>query len=320
MSTSTPQNPKSAPAGPSAILGELITLTHGAAQAEITTLGAHLRRLREGAREAIVGFGDDLPWGAHGAVLAPWPNRIEDGRYPWAGADLQLPINEIDRNNAIHGLLMWRTWQVEDRGPSSVRLRGDIDPSPGYPFPVSVWVTYTLRRDDAGTTTLDVDVRAENLGLDPAPFGIGFHPWLATGEGGLEQATLSVDATSWHATNERLLPTGEGPIPAELDFSTARPVGQTRLDDAFGGVTFDADGRSWVHLRGADGRTVSAWLSRPLQVWQLCTDPGPSPRPGVAAEPMSCIANAFRSGDDLHTLTRDEPFAAEWGLRLSAAS
>ena len=37
----------------------------------------------------------EVPEAYHGLVLAPWPNRVPDGRWSWAGQELQLPVNEV---------------------------------------------------------------------------------------------------------------------------------------------------------------------------------------------------------------------------------
>lgn len=36
---------------------------------------------------------------------------MADGRYTYAGQTHQLPINEIDRGTALHGLVAFLEWQ-----------------------------------------------------------------------------------------------------------------------------------------------------------------------------------------------------------------
>lgn len=289
-------------------IGDVVTLRSAESRAEFTTVGAHLRSFRIGDRDVIVPFGDDLPWGAHGAVLAPWPNRLDEGRYTWQSATHSVEITEPERNTAIHGLVHTRPWSAQATG-DRVRFALDLPAVAGYPFPLRLSLTYTL----AGHA-LSADFSATNIGTAAAPFGVGFHPWLAAGPGGLERATLEMDTGTWFRTDARLLPIGEEDVPEEFDFRVPRVIGDARLDDAFGAPTFDAAGRSWIRLVGDDGVRVSAWMEEPLTIWQVCTDPGPAPRPGIAAEPMSCPANAFRSGDRLTHLAPGETFRARWGL------
>lgn len=289
-------------------IGRIITLTNGDARAEITSVGAHLRRLQVGERDLILRFSDDLPWGAHGAVLAPWPNRIKDGHYSWGGRDYVLPITESERNTAIHGLVMTAPWQVSATNTTAV-LTTDLAPSQGYPFPLQLQVRYTLSE-----TALDVAFSATNTGTEPAPFGVGFHPWLDLGPQGVEGALLELSAGTWFETDSQLIPIAQSSIPPAFDFSTSRLVGDTNIDDAFGDPMVAADERSWVHVDCADGTRISVWMSAPLTVWQLCTHPGEAPRPGLAVEPMSCPADAFNNRIGLHTLHPGDVFDAHWGL------
>ncbi|MEL6811880.1 MAG: hypothetical protein AAFP76_11135, partial [Bacteroidota bacterium] len=45
-------------------------------------------------------------------VLFPFPNRLEHGLFSHEGEKYQLPINEPERNNAIHGFLNTRKFEV----------------------------------------------------------------------------------------------------------------------------------------------------------------------------------------------------------------
>ena len=289
----------------------------GDQRAVVTEVGAALRHYSVAGREVIVPFdASEMSPAYHGAVLLPWPNRLGDGRYEFDGATHQLPLNEPARRVALHGLASWERWSLAERTASSVALGLDTVPVPGYPFPLRATITYRLTA--AG---LDVELQAVNLGAVDAPYGVGFHPWLSPGSGRLDECLLRIDAGTWVATDDRLLPTGLAPIPERLDFRTARALGATQLDDGFVGATYDDDGRSWVRLTGADGRVAAAWMDGSMGCWQVCTgdaigDPRYD-RSGLAAEPMTCTADAFRTGERLIRLAPDGGHAARWGLQLA---
>lgn len=297
--------------------GTQITLTAGPGEAIVTEVGANLRAFTVAGRDVVVPFGEDeLPPASNGAVLVPWPNRIADGRYSWRGVEYQLPITEPQRGTALHGLVCWERWHIDRQDGASATLSLDTVPVPGYPFPLHVEITYAL--DGAGS--LDVTVTTTSTGTVPAPYGIGFHPWLSPGPGRLDDAVLQLDAASWIPTDHRLLPTGVEPVPQRFDFREPRPLGTTDLDDAFVDATRDADGRSWLRLRGTDGRTAAVWMDESLSCWQMCTgDHVAAPaarRTGLAAEPMTCIADAFRSGERVITLEPGASHTVRWGLML----
>ncbi len=95
-------------------------LTSGDQRAVVTEVGAGLRAYTVGDRDLVDGFPEnEMCTIGRGQLLLPWPNRIEDGQYEFAGRMHQMPINEPARNNALHGLTRWMNWaaieQSEDR-------------------------------------------------------------------------------------------------------------------------------------------------------------------------------------------------------------
>lgn len=303
------------PAGGPIPSGTQYELHHGDQEAVITEVGAALRLYRVGGREVIVPFGADEIAGAfHGAVLVPWPNRLCDGQYSFDGADYQVPLSEPARQTALHGLVVWERWAKVEHCADRVTLQLDLVPTPGYPFALRTTISYELTDED-----LAVTLTTRNLGTRDAPYGVGFHPWLSPGDDALDAATLSLDADSWVPTDDRLLPTGRVPVPDEMDFRVGRQLGDQVLDDAFVDATYH-DGLSWLRLTGSDGRTAAVWMDTSMTSWQVCTGDGIDPpdqrRRGLAAEPMTCIADAFRTGDDLIRLGSGQEHTVRWGLRL----
>ncbi len=68
--------------------------------------------------------------------MAPWPNRIGDGRYTWDGQEIQAPINEVERNTALHGgVVSFQTFEAVSEQADVLELRTEIFASPGYPLP-----------------------------------------------------------------------------------------------------------------------------------------------------------------------------------------
>ena len=66
-----------------------------------------------------------VPTPGRGQVLAPWPNRLEDATYELDGRRHQLPLNERETGNAIHGLVRWAAWSVSAaRGTRAARRAG----------------------------------------------------------------------------------------------------------------------------------------------------------------------------------------------------
>ncbi|HEV3130879.1 MAG TPA: hypothetical protein VGY51_02880, partial [Acidimicrobiales bacterium] len=70
------------PAETTPATGDQWVIGHGHQRAVITEVGATLRTFTVDDRPVIDGFGPgEWSRGGRGQVLAPWPNRLGDGRY-----------------------------------------------------------------------------------------------------------------------------------------------------------------------------------------------------------------------------------------------
>jgi len=75
--------------------------------------------------------------------LIPWPNRLADGRYVFAGEEHQTPLTEPDRRNAIHGLTRWMNWRAVQQDARAV-MGCSSRPQPGYLFTLALEIEYAL--------------------------------------------------------------------------------------------------------------------------------------------------------------------------------
>ena len=157
--------------------GDQFAIGYADAQVQISQVGATLRDFTVGGRNVIDGFAiDERATDGRGQVLAPWPNRLTDGRYRYGDRDCQAPINEVGRHTAIHGLVRWLDWSLVTYDPASVTLSCAVRPQPGYEWQLDLQITYALSQDG-----LAVTCRAFNADREPAPFGARVpslsHPW-----------------------------------------------------------------------------------------------------------------------------------------------
>lgn len=297
-----------------AVSGEQYRISFDDQEAVITQVGAAVREYRVGNRDVFVPFAEtEVNPVSNAAILAPWPNRLRGGKYTFDGADYQVAVTEPDRMNALHGLASWQLWTAIEQTPSSVTMRLDLPAQKGWPFQLRLEATYTL-----GPSGLSVKVTATNIGRKTAPYGIGFHPWLSSGGANLDDCEVQLDATEHVTVDDRLLPTGVEPVDGDKDLRRVRSLAGLDLDDAWVGATYDEDGRSWCVLRCPDGRMPAVWMDRSMDCWQVCSaDHIPAHyRFGLAAEPMSCYADAFNTGDRLVRLAPGESHTVRWGALL----
>lgn len=302
--------------------GRQFPLTGGGYRAVVTEVGAGLRELEflggNEPRPLVHGFAAHEPaQGGAGQLLAPWPNRVANGHYRFDGEDRQLDLTEPSRGNAIHGLVRWAAWRVEDQSPERIVLSHRLYPHPGYPHILDLTATYAL--SEAG---LEVEVTARNIGENVAPYGYAAHPYLLPGvvaqEGAADQWTLHVPAQHWVQVDERMNPVGLADVDGSgYDFRAPRQLGQSELDTAFGGLQRELDGIGRVRLSEPGGGSVTLWMDRGLEWIQVFTaDPlgGERHRAAVAVEPMSCPPDAFNSGTDLIRLESGVTVGHRWGI------
>ena len=88
----------------------------------IAELGAVIKKYAIDGLDIITSFENKLPASYQGCVLFPFPNRLENGRYKFNGKKYQLPINEIDRNNQLHGFVNIYKFNCLKKSKSSITL------------------------------------------------------------------------------------------------------------------------------------------------------------------------------------------------------
>jgi aldose 1-epimerase len=293
----------------------------GRATAIITEVAAGIRAYALNGIDLVESFAADAPapMGA-GIVLAPWPNRIRDGAWTQNGVTRQLWLTEPARQNAIHGLLRYSPYREVSHGTSEVTLAATVFPQAGYPFHLDTTVTYALVADGLSATHT-----ITNLGIEPAPVGLGAHPYLKIGDVPTADLVLRLAADTHIDVDDRLNPVGETSVAGtRFDLRHGVKVSELELDDGFGQVTV-TDGRGEHSLTAPDGRQVILWGDDTMRYAQVFTprifpvrssaDSAPVPGQAVAIEPMTAPANAFNSGAGLRWLAPGETWTVCWGIR-----
>lgn len=299
--------------------GEQVVLSAGDTRLVVVTWGGGMRELTRGDWAVLEGYGiDEVPLGAYGQPLIPWPNRLAGGRYEFGGHTYQLPLTEPDKHNALHGFARWMTWSVETSEPSRAVLGLTMYPRTGYPFTLGVEIEYRVEANGVSVVTT-----ARNLGHDALPYANGFHPYVSVGTPAVDGCVLQMPARTWLPTDERQVPTGEAGVDGtEYDFRKPRLIGPQRLDTAFTGLERDPDGRARVRLSTADGsRSVAVWMDATYGYVMAYTGDTLADetrrRRSLGVEPMTAAPNAFQSGAGLQILEPGAESVSAWGIELA---
>ena len=313
-------DPTPTTATPRPASGEQFILTNGDARAQVGQVAAVLRSFSVAGVDYCETWDDaDLPPMGCGIVLAPWPNRVEDGQWTAPdGSEQQLDITEVSRYCAIHGLLRNTAYQVVEQQPAAVTLAAATPPQHGYPYNLDTSVRYALEDNELRVTHTVV-----NRGTQAAPLGVGAHPYLRIGDVPVEDLTLTIRARTHVPIDERWIPQ---PAVAVGTLAPDPNAGVRLGDEVFDVCLTDldlVDGRVEHRLDAPDGRSVTLWADSDFGWVQIYTprdfpaDPA-NPRLAVAIEPQTCGANAFRSGKDVIWLEPGETWSASWGISPGA--
>ena len=304
---------------------EEITLAHGDLRLRVSPYGASLRGLwQESAdgqrREIITGYtGAKGKVGGQGDVLIPFPGRVRDGRYMFEGQTYQMPLNDKDGPNAIHGFVRLVPWDVVEHSERVVTfgLMQWENAHTGYPFALGFLISYVL--EEKG---LLCRFAITNTGNRAAPVAAGFHPYFTVGAERIDTDTLTLPfASTLEMAN--LLPTGNV-LPVDgtpFDFRKPKSIGSTQFNTCYVNPQRDEDGLIRIRLAAPDTeRAVTVWMDKAFNYVVLYSgDPLPDShrRRALAIEPMTCASDAFNHPDwGLVTLGPNQMMQGSWGVTL----
>ncbi|CAB4548239.1 unannotated protein [freshwater metagenome] len=276
----------------------VVTIAQGSMSAKIQTIGGSLIGLSDAGFELIEpNTAKDL---YPGSILAPWPNRIKDGKYQFDGLKYQLPINEISRSNSLHGLVAHVDWQINEQAQNKLKLKYTLDLPNIYPGKLLLTVYYEINNN-----CLSVKISSKNIGSQSAPYGVSIHTYFIAGKiVKNNQLFLKVPADKYLDVDSlRLLPISLKPIEnTEFDFQKLRQIGSTFIDHAF---RHKENLPREVELQDHLGRGVMLEFdqsSKWIQIHTADRNGAEQSRNTVAIEPMSCPPDAFNSDVDVINL------------------
>lgn len=260
---------------------ELITLQRGRTRAtiapaaggrllqlEIEDAGGWLGLLRA-PRDASRALREPLAWGCF--PMAPWPNRIDGGRFVWRGR--LYDVSGGRGGHALHGRACYLPWTVEAATASSCRLSVAFDSA--WPFGGRAVQRIDVRDDG-------IDLRIELQATGAAfPAGAGWHPWFRRDVRPGHDVRVLVDANRVYEA-DGMIPTGWLlPAAGERDLRGYPALGRRRLDACY------------RHPRGRlriDWGDVELTMTQSANVTHAVVY---TPREALCVEPQTCATDAF---------------------------
>jgi aldose 1-epimerase len=222
-------------------------------------------------------------------LLAPFANRLDEQAFYANGKkyNFDMELGNVRGNIPIHGYLSnakdWKLVEAKSDGKSAwVTNKLDFYRNPQwmqqFPFAHTLQMTYRL-----ADGVLEVKTRIENLSTEPMPVAIGYHPYFQLTDSTREDWVLSVGAKRRWLLAETKIPTGETePSEKFLVNRTAAALKDLDLDDVFGDLERDAQGRAVMSVKG--------------KTQQLDVLFGPNYRAAVLYSPNPANARGGRGG------------------------
>ena len=206
--------------------------------------------------------------------LAPYSNRIREGRFSFRGRTVQLPLNFPPERHSIHGQAWQAAWRPIEVTATEARLQ--------YEHPAGAWPwTYRVTQRVALTPErLTVSLALANESAEAMPAGLGWHPYFTR----TPRATITADVRAMWLTDDEMLPTA---LEASRAADLARGIAVERV--ALDNCCIGWSGRARLDWPEA-GAGLTMTAAPPLDCLVVFTPPR---RPFFCVEPVSHVTDAF---------------------------
>ena len=189
-------------------------------------------------------------------LMVPYSNRIEHGRFTFAGRTYQL---EDGANHSIHGDVRKRPWSVEEHIATRLccTFRSTDHEAVNWPWSFEARAEYSLEKAEF-TSHLTL----WNRGDTPMPAGFGWHPYFnrrLTASGEPVHLRFKV-AGAYPDANGNRIPSGPlQPLEPHQDFTVEKPL--------------DPDNFLDTCFHGYDGNGHIAWPRSGVELFFGCSAP-----------------------------------------------
>jgi len=234
------------------------------------------------------------------SVLFPYASRIKDGKYTFQQKDYTLKINKKEENNAIHGFVYNKTFEILEQKTSKAEASVKIqfienNTTQGFPFKYTIQLLYTLTK-----SSLKLKVFIINNDVKPFPFTLGWHPYFYSSD--LFNSFLFFNSDKKICFDERLILNGVNEITLEKGFQ----IKDSKLDDAY------ILNNNKISFKTPDYEIgISATSSN-----NFLTIYTPNKENTLAIEPCTGPSNSFNNKMGLQILQPRKEYQLTWEISL----
>jgi aldose 1-epimerase len=277
----------------------------------IPSIGGMLSQLNWDGNVIKIPFADQFELKSNpyypSALLSPWVNRVRNGNYSFEGRNYQLPINETNLGNAIHGLLARKPFSLHLENAKATLSYQYQAEEKAYPFSFEMKLTYEFLSNNE----FQMQFEAKNTGKSNMPFACGWHPYFCLPEGTVADWSIQFNSLSKCISDSQMIPLREDAFEA----SKGVDLGKETLDNVF---RLQSMPKHVTRLYNKSSQT-SLYLEQSSIDFPFLVVFAPENEHCVAIEPMTANTDAFNTGDGLRILAPGEVFCSPVKIRYSKA-
>jgi aldose 1-epimerase len=234
------------------------------------------------------------------AILFPFVSRIKDGTYSFEDKKYNLKINEKEKNNAIHGLIFNKHFEVLEQNTSkakaSIKLQFKVVENPqGFSFKFTIQLVYSLTK-----SSLSLKVIIKNIDTKSFPFSIGWHPYFYSSD--LYNSFLNFKSTTKIVFDKKMIPTDY----KKIDLVNEIQLKNKKLDNCY---TLE---NNQVFFK-TPNYSISINSTSKEKYLQIYT---PNKLNTLAIEPATAPANSFNNLKGLQILKPNNEYEITWKIEL----
>ncbi|KJD37202.1 hypothetical protein PW52_01785 [Tamlana sedimentorum] len=231
------------------------------------------------------------------SILFPFANRIKDGEYKFEGKTYKFDINEPANNNALHGLVFNKTFNVvstkaTENEANIVLLYSENEKHPAFPYTYNIIIAYTFT-----STTVSLNVTIKNTSSNTFPFTLGWHPYFSSKN--LYQSNISFNSLEKIELDDRNITSGVTPA-IETDFN----IKNKTLDDCWILNSDEIIFKTPSYKLQFNSTAEQNFL-------QIYTPPTPNT---IAIEPTTGVSNSFNNQIGLQLLEPNKDYNITWTI------
>lgn len=237
--------------------------------------------------------------GVRNGILAPFTNRIPDGRFSFGGQMHRIEPVLAHEALVFHGFARALPFALaesfEENGAHILVFRAEIEPADfmGYPYRLAIEVEYRFAGHE-----VTIDIRGINRDDRPLPFAAGWHPYFRLpGTTSIDDLLLTLPSRTAIETDEDLIPLRNpqsGMVKRDDTRFLHAPLAGHVLDVCFTDLIASENGLYETRLENRhDGSSLTVWQERGHMHIFTGDTLARDRRQSIALEPVETPTNAF---------------------------